>query len=312
MSMIAKRVACTVVASIGLAAAVQAQTLEVKRYNPSEWTKGRFTEIVTVNGPGKTIYLAGCRFRGRNLAGRRQRLGSPSGRSLPAVPLRLRQDQAAAGRAWRDTGGRGEAGRLRQRHPLPGPGRPVPKRGLRGRADPRKHVPGDPRLCDPGHAAGDRRDGGRANSYAALAAIAASACAIASGVPTCIQTPSRRRPCSRPAVRRAVEQARQRKRAGRRALEQFGPQDRGAGIDEGRHLALGAPRAAGRPPPSGSRRGPNSRCCLRPARAAAARPCASDRTLRRAGSRFGFTPSIQMRVGVDMQERLARRARAAP
>ena len=36
-----------------------AQTLEVKRYNPSEWTKGRFTEIVTVNGPGKTIYLAG-------------------------------------------------------------------------------------------------------------------------------------------------------------------------------------------------------------------------------------------------------------
>ena len=36
-----------------------AQSLEVKRYNPSEWTKGRFTEIVTVNGPGKTIYLAG-------------------------------------------------------------------------------------------------------------------------------------------------------------------------------------------------------------------------------------------------------------
>src|SRR6185437_15544358 len=33
--------------------------LEIKRYNPSEWTKGRFTEIVTVNGPGKTIYRAG-------------------------------------------------------------------------------------------------------------------------------------------------------------------------------------------------------------------------------------------------------------
>ena len=40
-------------------AATSAQTLEVKRYNPSEWTKRRFTEIVTVNGPGKTIYLAG-------------------------------------------------------------------------------------------------------------------------------------------------------------------------------------------------------------------------------------------------------------
>jgi 2-iminobutanoate/2-iminopropanoate deaminase len=36
-----------------------AQGLEVKRYNPSEWTKGRFSEIATVTGPGKTIYLAG-------------------------------------------------------------------------------------------------------------------------------------------------------------------------------------------------------------------------------------------------------------
>ena len=39
--------------------AASAQSLEVRRYNPSEWTKGRFTEIVTVTGPGKTIYLAG-------------------------------------------------------------------------------------------------------------------------------------------------------------------------------------------------------------------------------------------------------------
>jgi enamine deaminase RidA (YjgF/YER057c/UK114 family) len=36
-----------------------AQGVEVKRLNPSEWTKGRFTEMITVNGPGKTIYLAG-------------------------------------------------------------------------------------------------------------------------------------------------------------------------------------------------------------------------------------------------------------
>jgi 2-iminobutanoate/2-iminopropanoate deaminase len=39
--------------------AALAQQLEVKRYNPSPWTKGRFSEVVTVNGPGKTIYLAG-------------------------------------------------------------------------------------------------------------------------------------------------------------------------------------------------------------------------------------------------------------
>lgn len=37
----------------------RAQTLGVQRYNYAEWTKGRFTEVVTVNGPGKTIYVAG-------------------------------------------------------------------------------------------------------------------------------------------------------------------------------------------------------------------------------------------------------------
>ena len=32
---------------------------EKKAFNYAEWTKGVFTEIITVNGPGKTIYLAG-------------------------------------------------------------------------------------------------------------------------------------------------------------------------------------------------------------------------------------------------------------
>jgi enamine deaminase RidA (YjgF/YER057c/UK114 family) len=36
-----------------------AQSLEVKRYNYAEWTKGRFTEVVTVTGPGKMIFFAG-------------------------------------------------------------------------------------------------------------------------------------------------------------------------------------------------------------------------------------------------------------
>lgn len=52
-------IAVSLVASFALAGSAAAQTLEIKRYNPSEWTKGRFTEVVTVNGPGKTIYLAG-------------------------------------------------------------------------------------------------------------------------------------------------------------------------------------------------------------------------------------------------------------
>lgn len=41
------------------AASGSAQTLEKKNYNYSEWTKGRFSEAVTVTGPGKMIFLAG-------------------------------------------------------------------------------------------------------------------------------------------------------------------------------------------------------------------------------------------------------------
>jgi hypothetical protein len=54
-----KPIVYSIVASLTLFTSAMAQNLEVKRYNPSEWTKGRFSEIVTVNGPGKTIYLAG-------------------------------------------------------------------------------------------------------------------------------------------------------------------------------------------------------------------------------------------------------------
>ncbi len=51
--------AFTVLATFVAQTAASGQGLDVRRYNPSEWTKGRFTEIVTVTGPGKTIYLAG-------------------------------------------------------------------------------------------------------------------------------------------------------------------------------------------------------------------------------------------------------------
>ena len=59
MLQIWKPIVYSIVASLALFTSAMAQNLEVKRYNPSEWTKGRFSEIVTVNGPGKTIYLAG-------------------------------------------------------------------------------------------------------------------------------------------------------------------------------------------------------------------------------------------------------------
>jgi 2-iminobutanoate/2-iminopropanoate deaminase len=37
----------------------QSQGFEKKAYNYSEWTKGRFAEVVTVVNPGKWIFLAG-------------------------------------------------------------------------------------------------------------------------------------------------------------------------------------------------------------------------------------------------------------
>jgi 2-iminobutanoate/2-iminopropanoate deaminase len=36
-----------------------AQTFDKKNFTYSEWTKGRFSEAVTVTGPGKMIFLAG-------------------------------------------------------------------------------------------------------------------------------------------------------------------------------------------------------------------------------------------------------------
>ena len=69
-----KLIACSIAASLALFASAMAQNLEVKRYNPSEWTKGRFSEIVTVNGPGKTIYLAGIGAEEEN---------APTGASAP-------------------------------------------------------------------------------------------------------------------------------------------------------------------------------------------------------------------------------------
>jgi enamine deaminase RidA (YjgF/YER057c/UK114 family) len=51
----------TLIAALVLAAtsAAMAQSFEKKHYNYSEWTKGRFSEAVTVTGPGKMIFLAG-------------------------------------------------------------------------------------------------------------------------------------------------------------------------------------------------------------------------------------------------------------
>src|SRR5215213_11804864 len=49
-------VACLVAV---VSTAASAQAFEKKHYNYSEWTKGRFSEAVTVTGPARWIFLAG-------------------------------------------------------------------------------------------------------------------------------------------------------------------------------------------------------------------------------------------------------------
>jgi enamine deaminase RidA (YjgF/YER057c/UK114 family) len=78
MSRIAGFSSALVTATFIVQSAALAQGLEVKRYNPSEWTKGRFSEVVTVNGPGKTIYLAGIGAEDEN---------GPAGASAPILHL---------------------------------------------------------------------------------------------------------------------------------------------------------------------------------------------------------------------------------
>jgi enamine deaminase RidA (YjgF/YER057c/UK114 family) len=58
--------AAAVLCAVGLqfsswaqSAAPTGATLEKKHYNYGNWTKGRFSEVVTVTGPGKLIFLAG-------------------------------------------------------------------------------------------------------------------------------------------------------------------------------------------------------------------------------------------------------------
>jgi 2-iminobutanoate/2-iminopropanoate deaminase len=46
--------------------AARTQTFEKNNYNYSEWAKGRFSEAVTVTGPGKIIFLAGVGAENEN------------------------------------------------------------------------------------------------------------------------------------------------------------------------------------------------------------------------------------------------------
>lgn len=54
-----KIIALLALAALHSLALAQSPAFEKKNYNYNEWTKGRFSEAVTVSGPGKMIFLAG-------------------------------------------------------------------------------------------------------------------------------------------------------------------------------------------------------------------------------------------------------------
>ncbi len=58
--------ACMLPLLAAAAPATPSQNFEKKNYNYSEWTKGRFSEAVTLIGPGKMIFLAGVGAENEN------------------------------------------------------------------------------------------------------------------------------------------------------------------------------------------------------------------------------------------------------
>jgi hypothetical protein len=118
MSPFATLFAGPIAAAIMTSTVANAQNFEVKRYNPSPWTKTFFTEIVTVNGPGKTIYLAGVGAEDEN--GQLEAflpfsisVMLMSSAATPTIKLSVR---------WLPTGiigGCGQAGGLRHRRSIP-------------------------------------------------------------------------------------------------------------------------------------------------------------------------------------------------
>jgi enamine deaminase RidA (YjgF/YER057c/UK114 family) len=51
--------AATLLSIVALSSPARAQDFERKNFHHNDWTKGRFSEAVTVSGPGKWLFLAG-------------------------------------------------------------------------------------------------------------------------------------------------------------------------------------------------------------------------------------------------------------
>ena len=141
-----------------LSASAQAQTAsgyEKKNYNYSEWTKGLFSEVVTVSRPGKMIFLAGvgAEDEGAN-RGVIRHLGDFDGQCRYAYD-EIKRLLAAHGASMNDVV---KVVNLRDRHPQSGSGRQMPGGSLGRRVTAGAHIPEHQPARMARHASGNGRD----------------------------------------------------------------------------------------------------------------------------------------------------------
>ena len=106
-----------------------AQTFEKKNFNYSEFAKGAFSEVVTVTGPAKLIYLAG-------IGSEDEKDGSVRHKDdfLAQCRFAVGESRQAAEGARRQRFRHRQGDHLRHRHSLPRGDAQVPHRGVRRQA----------------------------------------------------------------------------------------------------------------------------------------------------------------------------------
>ena len=142
---------CVLIAFYTLALAQTPGAGFKKNYNYSEWTKGRFSEVVTVTGPGKMIFLAGV---GASEAAKgwfhsaSKRLPAQCRYAYEKIRKLLAQHGARHGRCR-------EADFICDGYPLARRSEQVPVRSVHWRCAPRAYISRDQPACASRHAGRD-------------------------------------------------------------------------------------------------------------------------------------------------------------
>ena len=131
--------------------AASAQTFEKQHYNYSEWAKGRFSEAVTVTGPGKMIFLAGVGSEDENGKGGDILYKGDFTAQCKYAFDKIKRALEKNARRYR------EDGHLHDRRQISARFRQVPAGHVRNDADARAHATDHQPACVARHAGRNRR-----------------------------------------------------------------------------------------------------------------------------------------------------------